>query len=69
MLKLFHVLDLPKSEVVVMQLFVCGCVPYSWSVMLCHDITSQGPHGKHSSSVTVSNCFSANMHVFEAVTQ
>jgi hypothetical protein len=35
MLKLFHVLDLPKSGVVVMQLFVCGCVSYAWSAMLC----------------------------------
>jgi hypothetical protein len=36
MLKLFHVLDLPKSGIVVMQLFVCGCVCYPWSAMLCH---------------------------------
>jgi hypothetical protein len=40
MLKLFHVLDLPKSGVVVMQLFVCGCVSYSWSAMLCHSLGS-----------------------------
>jgi hypothetical protein len=33
MLKLFHVLDLPKSGIVVMQLFVCGCVSYPWSAM------------------------------------
>jgi hypothetical protein len=36
MLKLFHVLDLPKSGIVVMQLFVCGCVSYPRSAMLCH---------------------------------
>jgi hypothetical protein len=35
-LKLFHVLDLPKSGIVVMQLFVCGCVSYPWSAMLYH---------------------------------
>jgi hypothetical protein len=45
MLKLFHVLDLTKSGVVVMQLFVCGCVSYSWSVMLCHFYYSQAVVG------------------------
>jgi hypothetical protein len=36
MLKLFHELDLPKSGIVVMQLFVCGCVSYPWSAVIYH---------------------------------
>jgi hypothetical protein len=36
MLKLFHILGLPKSGMVIMQLLcVCGCVSYPWSAVLC----------------------------------